>query len=146
MISNGLKKTLGFTIFFLVVLVTAWLTNYKYHWAIPPVPVTPKLFYTVDFFFSPESKTSLDYYDDSAVAKSLLAITQALATQANWKFTFQDYGQMGMLITGLQDQTNGQDQKYWQYFINGQQPLISADKYYPVTTDKIEWKFEASAF
>jgi hypothetical protein len=146
MISNGARKALNFSIFFLLVLIIAWLTNQQYHWVSPQTPVTPKTAYTVDFFFSPEDKISLDYSDGPTDTPSLLAITQAMAAQAKWDFTFQDYGPMGILITQIRGEKNGTEQKYWQYFINDQQPLLSVDKYYPNKADKIEWKFISSAF
>ena len=46
----------------------------------------------------------------------------------------------------IKDKKNGQDQKYWQYFVAGEQPQISIDKYFPANNTYIEWKFIKSEF
>ena len=53
---------------------------------------------------------------------------------------------MGILITQIRDKENGQDQKYWQYFVNNEQAQISVDKYFPNNGENIEWKFIESEF
>jgi hypothetical protein len=53
---------------------------------------------------------------------------------------------MGVLLSQIKDKKNGQDQKYWQYFVAGEQPQISIDKYFPANNAYIEWKFIKSEF
>ncbi|MBU4023495.1 DUF4430 domain-containing protein [Patescibacteria group bacterium] len=52
----------------------------------------------------------------------------------------------GILIEAIGDKENGQDGKYWLYYVNGEMPMISADQQAIESGDKIEFKFEKSAF
>jgi len=52
----------------------------------------------------------------------------------------------GMLIKTIGDKENGQDGKYWLYYINGKMPIVSVDNQKLEPGDKIEFKFEKSPF
>ncbi|MFA5047578.1 MAG: DUF4430 domain-containing protein [Patescibacteria group bacterium] len=56
------------------------------------------------------------------------------------------YDKMGVLVEKIGNKANGQDKKYWQYFVNGVQPMVSADKYILKNNDKVEWLFQESSF
>ncbi len=58
----------------------------------------------------------------------------------------KDFGQMGVLVEQMGSQKNGTDGKYWQYFVNGAQPMVGADKYVLQSNDRVEWKFAKSEF
>ncbi len=58
----------------------------------------------------------------------------------------KDYQDLGVLVVGLGTLVNGQDNKYWHYFVNGNLPLLGADKYIFQDGDLIEWKFIPSQF
>lgn len=53
---------------------------------------------------------------------------------------------MGVMIEAIGDKKNGQDGKYWLYYVNGQMPMVSADKMEIKAGDKVEFKFEKSPF
>jgi len=53
----------------------------------------------------------------------------------------QDYVGMGTLLTSINGYKNGINNKYWQYYVNGEQPMVSIDKYIPFNDDFIELKF-----
>ncbi len=52
----------------------------------------------------------------------------------------------GVMIETIGDQKNGRDGKYWLYYVNGQMPMVSADKNTIKAGDKIEFRFEKSPF
>ncbi|XOB46594.1 MAG: DUF4430 domain-containing protein [Candidatus Nealsonbacteria bacterium] len=52
----------------------------------------------------------------------------------------------GVLIEAIGDKENGQDGKYWLYYVNGEMPMVVADKKEIKPGDKIEFKFEKSPF
>jgi len=54
-----------------------------------------------------------------------------------------DFGTMIESINGVE---NGEGGKYWIYYVNGQTPMVSADKYNVKSGDKVEFKFESSPF
>ena len=87
--------------------------------------------YLLEFTFDKDHISSVKYPNTFSPNQSLFEITQQISVQENWDFGFEDYGDMGILVTQISDKINGQDKKYWQFFVNDQQPLISAEKYYP---------------
>jgi len=48
-----------------------------------------------------------------------------------------------MFIDSIGNVENGQDNKYWIYYINGESGTIGSDKQKVENNDLIEWKFEA---
>lgn len=97
--------------------------------------------YLVTFEFDSQDIISLEYPYTFSPDQSLFIITQELAQAQNWDFNYQEYEGLGILVTQINDKTNGDDQKYWQYYVDNVQPQISADKYYPKYKEHITWKF-----
>jgi len=62
------------------------------------------------------------------------------------QLTTKEYKGLGTLVIQLGEHKNGDDNKYWQYFVNGKMPQVSADKYQLQDGDKLEWKFISSQF
>ncbi len=58
----------------------------------------------------------------------------------------EDYGEMGILLTSLKNYQNGQNNNYWQYWVNNIQPMISIDKFNLQEGDIVELKFTKSKF
>ncbi|MBI2054315.1 MAG: DUF4430 domain-containing protein [Candidatus Staskawiczbacteria bacterium] len=53
---------------------------------------------------------------------------------------------MGIFIEAIGNRENGQDGKYWLYYVNGQFPTVAADRKEIKAGDKVEFKFEKSPF
>ena len=53
---------------------------------------------------------------------------------------------VGIFIEVIGDKENGQDGKYWMYYVNGEMPMVAADKKEIKAGDKVEFKFEKSPF
>lgn len=53
---------------------------------------------------------------------------------------------IGIFIESIGNKENGRDGKYWLYYVNGEMPWVSVDKYELNPGDKIEFKFEKSPF
>lgn len=53
---------------------------------------------------------------------------------------------MGIFIEAIGKKENGQDNKYWLYYVDGEMPQVAADKKKIKAGDKVEFKFEASPF
>ena len=53
---------------------------------------------------------------------------------------------IGVLIESINGVEGGKDNKYWMYYVNGELPMIAADKNYLKAGDKVEFKFEESKF
>lgn len=53
---------------------------------------------------------------------------------------------IGVFIEIIGDKKNGQDRKYWSYYVNGDFAQVAADKFELKAGDKVEWKFGKSPF
>lgn len=53
---------------------------------------------------------------------------------------------MGVMINEIKGLTNGQDNKYWQYAVNGQYADKAADKWPLKEGDRVTWEFKESSF
>ena len=62
------------------------------------------------------------------------------------KLTIISDSNAGSFIKAIGDKENGQDGKYWLYYVNGQLPMVSVDKTELNSGDKVEFKFEKSPF
>lgn len=109
-------------------------------------PVPAQIEIAVTFFFSETDTQSISYSLAENNTKSLFTISQEIAKEKNWDWQYQDYGELGTLVSKINNTQNGQDNKYWQYYIDDKQPQVSADKYIPKSGEKIEWRFAESKF
>ncbi len=77
---------------------------------------------------------------------TLLQILTALNEQRpSMQLSTKTYTGIGTLVDGMYGMHNGEDNKYWQYTVNGVMPQIGADAYIPQPGDSIEWYFAESA-
>ena len=53
---------------------------------------------------------------------------------------------IGVMIESIGDKENGENGKYWMYYVNGEMPMMAVDKKEIKAGDKIEFKFEKSPF
>ncbi len=80
---------------------------------------------------------------ENSTAFSLL---EELAKREKFKIEFTIYKEMGVLVESIDGVRNGTDNKYWQYWVNGELPMVAADKKEIKGGDKVEWKFAPSLF
>lgn len=52
----------------------------------------------------------------------------------------------GTLIKAIGEKENGEDGKYWLYYVNEEMPMVACDKKEISSGDKVEFKFEKSPF
>lgn len=109
-----------------------------------PAPVQTKI--NVNFIFAETDSQNISYSLAENNTKSLFTISQEIAKENNWDWQYQNYGELGTLVSKINNTQNGQDNKYWQYYIDDKQPQVSADKYIPKSGEKIEWRFAESKF
>lgn len=77
---------------------------------------------------------------------NVFSLLEAMSKQENFKIESKEYKDMGMLVESIDGVKNGTDNKYWQYWINGELPMVSADKQDVKNGDQIEWKFDLADF
>ncbi|MDP3953259.1 MAG: DUF4430 domain-containing protein [bacterium] len=72
----------------------------------------------------------------------LFEFTEQIARASDLAFDFEDYGDLGILITTIGPKENGQDGgKYWQYLVNGEYAQVGASMYILQEGDEVEWLF-----
>jgi len=77
---------------------------------------------------------------------TVFSLLEKLSARENFKIEFTVYQEMGVLIKSIDGVENGTDNKYWQYWVNGELPMVAADKKEVKVGDKIEWKFATAQF
>jgi hypothetical protein len=72
-----------------------------------------------------------------------ILILKELSKRNNIAFNYTYYEQFdSVLIDSINNDINGVDGKYWQYYVNEDIPMVGADKYLVTNGDYIEWRFE----
>jgi len=77
---------------------------------------------------------------------NVFSLLESLSKRENFKIESKEYKGMGVLVESIDGIKNGTDNKYWQYWINGELPMKAADQQEVKNGDKIEWKFDFADF
>jgi len=83
---------------------------------------------------------------EPAAGQTVLGLLEAEAQKNGLALKTKDYGDLGVLVEGIGDVLNGQDNKYWQYFVDGEQVMIGAGQSKLKGGERVEWRFQASEF
>ncbi|MDD5433419.1 MAG: DUF4430 domain-containing protein [Candidatus Pacebacteria bacterium] len=82
------------------------------------------------------------YEFDYVASSTVFSALEAIGQKEDFAITFKDYPEMGVLIQSIGTTTNGTDNKYWQYWVNGVLGEVAADKKFLKPGDRVEWKFD----
>ena len=69
-------------------------------------------------------------------------LTRLNTSDPNLNLTTEDYGDMGVLVTGMSGFANGTDGNYWQYQVDGETPMVGADQYELIDGKTVLWEFK----
>ena len=75
---------------------------------------------------------------------NLFDATKEAAEANNLAFESKDYGELGVLITRIGEKTNGDNNNYWQYWVNNEQIQTATNNYTLKAGDVIQWYFRKS--
>ncbi|MEK7658953.1 MAG: DUF4430 domain-containing protein [Patescibacteria group bacterium] len=100
-------------------------------------PVKKEITLTVDNGNGTKNVVSVEFKDNMTAFDLLKAGVEKLSLPLKTK----QYD-MGIFIEAIGKIENGQNQKYWLYYVNGKTPMVSADKMILKARDKVEYKFE----
>lgn len=79
--------------------------------------------------------------------ETVLGILRVLnANDSRIQLLTKEYSGLGTLVERIGNRTNGSNNEYWQYKVNGVMPQISADTLEIKDGDVVEWYFEKSEF
>ena len=101
-----------------------------------------KILYLIDKGDGNINSYKISFSKDSTV----FSLLEELSARENFKIEFTVYQEMGVLIKSIDGVENGTDNKYWQYWVNGELPMVAADRKEIKVGDKIEWKFAITQF
>lgn len=88
----------------------------------------------------------LSYQIVPAENSTVFSLLEKLAQRENFEIEYKTYEGMGVFVESIAGLKGGNDNKWWQYWVNGELPQVSADKKEVKSGDKIEWKFAPASF
>lgn len=77
---------------------------------------------------------------------TVFALLEDLSQKKDFKISYKIYPEMGVFVESIDGLENGTDGKYWQYWVNGELPMVAANNSPVKEGDIVEWKFETSQF
>lgn len=80
-----------------------------------------------------------------SVSLTALTLLQSFAQASNWQLEVQNT-QYGALVNAIDGRVNGQGNKYWIYYVNGEMAQVGAGDYIVQPGDRVEFRFEESIF
>jgi len=101
-----------------------------------------KALYVIDFGDGKVRTFQVALSENSTV----FSLLKKLAERENFKTESKEYEGMGVLVESIDGVKNGVGNKYWQYWVNGELPMVAADKKEIKKGDRVEWKFGPSPF
>ena len=101
-----------------------------------------KVNYIINFGENSIIEEQLFLLKDSTV----FSLLEDLARKNHFQIESTYYDKMGVLVESIDKINNGIDNKYWQYWVNDELPMVAADKMMPNSGDSIEWKFAPVSF
>jgi len=143
-------KTIKFIIIALVFFAVGFFLGQSYQWpnltpeaAKQPLVQEQKITYSLQF----SDSDRIEFHDIQLLEnQTVLEILRKLAAENSLVLEVKNFEGIGSMITKIGDKANGQENKYWQYFINGAYAQIGADQYKLKDGDAVEWKFSADQF
>lgn len=89
------------------------------------------------------SDTEVNEFQDVAIKanQTVLDVLKEVTAKNNIALATKDYKDLGALVERIGDKTNDQDNKYWQYFVNGELAKVGASSFKLTGGERVEWKF-----
>ena len=101
-----------------------------------------KVFYIID-----KGDGNLLFYQIVPAENStVFSLLKELAQRENFEIEYKTYEGMGVFVESIAEIKNGMDNKYWQYWVNGEYGQVGASLYKLKNGDIVEWKYIGSQF
>lgn len=84
---------------------------------------------------------SEEYQVDVSHEETVFSLLQKLAELENFEIDFVNHD-FGVFVESINGFKSGQNNKYWQYWVNDEFSEVAADRKEVKTGDRVEWKFE----
>lgn len=112
----------------------------------PMVPPPVVAGHTVDFLLDDGAK--ITGYQRQAIPQAeptVLGVLKEVASEKKLTLDVDTSSSMGAFVKQIGSQKNGMGAKYWQYWVNGAQPMVAADRYTLRGGETVLWTFRKSA-
>lgn len=130
----------------LTLLLVLGLSAYRDQEEVSPDPLEQELMQvgeislTVEGLY--ENKTVEIYSNDT-----VLSVLERLNEMDNeLALVTKEYSGLGYLVEDMAGMLNGEENKYWQYEVNGEMPQVGANNFVLDDNDKVRWHFSRSDF
>lgn len=77
---------------------------------------------------------------------SVLEVLETVSQSANFSLVVDHSSSLGAFVKQIGDKVNGDNQRYWQYWVDGRQPMTAADKYVLQGGETVLWTFSKSQY
>ncbi len=77
---------------------------------------------------------------------TVLGLLETISKQEKLIIDIDKSYSMGAFVKQIGDKVNGQNQMYWQYWVGGEQPMVSADNYVLQGGETVLWSFSKSKY
>jgi len=78
---------------------------------------------------------------------TVFLLLETCSQQNGFSFEYTYYEQFdSVLIDSINNDENGDNEHYWQYYVNNDIPMVGCDKYTVSNGDHVEWRFETIAY
>jgi len=88
----------------------------------------------------------LKYQIKPSSDSTVFSLLEKLSQIENFELSYKIYPEMGVFVESIAGIKNGTDNKWWQYWVNGELPMVAADKMGVQGADVVEWKFAPASF
>lgn len=106
----------------------------------PPTAVGPSRPWTMTVDFGNGQPRS--YSEPATGAATAYSLLQAVAQREQMPVEGRDYGQLGVLVTGINGVRNDpRARTYWYWWVNGQFGRVSASRYPLQPGDRLAWRY-----
>ncbi len=82
-----------------------------------------------------------EYQIEISQTETAFSLLQKLAELEDFEIGFTNYD-FGVFVESIDGLKNGQNNQYWQYWVNDKLAEVAADKKEVEIGDRVEWKFE----
>lgn len=90
---------------------------------------------------------TIEYPNVTTTNDTVFDILIECSIRKNFTVTYVHYSSFDAnFVISINGTHNGQDNKYWQYYVNGVYGEIASDKKKINNNDTVEWRFEESRF
>ncbi len=79
--------------------------------------------------------------------KTVFSLLKKVAEENNMEFSFKEYPDMGALVESIGNVKNDfGNNKWWQYWVNGEYANVGASSFQLKNNDSVEWKYVEGQF